>query len=172
MKRLGIMAGLVISMVLNVRAQDFGMDRTWDRGREADFVMEAARSGMMEVELGKLAGERAASGQVRDFGVQMERAHNEANDKLQEVAQQLILSMPTVLNDLQQRQVGELRSKSGEDFDRAYMEMMVREHENDISKLEEAQRRASSSELKTWIENTLPLLKQHLEKAEKIKKQL
>lgn len=53
----------------------------------------------------------------------------------------------------------------GEDFDQAYMKMMVREHENDISKLEEAQRRASSSEIKAWIGNTLPVLKQHLEKA-------
>lgn len=80
--------------------------------------------------------------------------------------------MPTRLNDLKQRQVSYLRNKSGGEFDRAYMELMVRTHENDISELEEAQRRASSSELTIWVENTLPVLRQHMEKAESIENEL
>src|SRR5690242_3587027 len=44
----------------------------------ADFAVKAASGGMMEVELGKLAQQKAVSQRVKDFGAMMEKDHSQA----------------------------------------------------------------------------------------------
>src|SRR6476646_6778040 len=61
------------------------------------FVMDAARGGMAEVELGKLASEKAESAQVRQFGERMVTDHGKANDELKSLAQQKNITLPTAL---------------------------------------------------------------------------
>ena len=46
------------------------------------FVVKAARGGMAEVELGKLAVEKAASDEVKKFGQRMVDDHSKASDEL------------------------------------------------------------------------------------------
>src|SRR5262245_37184740 len=50
------------------------------------FVMEAAMGGMTEVELSKLAVEKATNARVKTFGQQMVTDHGKANDELKTLA--------------------------------------------------------------------------------------
>jgi len=51
-------------------------------GADSDFLKEAAQGGMMEVQLGKLAQEKAADEKVKQFGKRMDQDHSKANDEL------------------------------------------------------------------------------------------
>src|SRR2546430_12126882 len=62
------------------------------------FVMEAAKGGMAEVELGKLAQDKAASEQVKNFGKRMVDDHGKANDELQKLAKDKNITLPTDLD--------------------------------------------------------------------------
>ena len=62
------------------------------------FVLDAAKGGMAEVELGKLATEKAASDDVKKFGQRMVDDHTKANDQLKQVAQQEGIQLPTGLS--------------------------------------------------------------------------
>src|SRR4029434_5010827 len=46
---------------------------------EENFVKDAAAGGMMEVELGKMAAEKATNDKVKAFGRQMQQDHGKAN---------------------------------------------------------------------------------------------
>src|SRR4051794_35823757 len=58
-------------------SQSSGMGST-----DKTFVKKAAQGGLAEVELGRLATERAASPDVKKFGQRMVDDHSKANDQL------------------------------------------------------------------------------------------
>jgi len=53
---------------------------------DAKFAVDAANGGMAEVELGKLAQEKAANSKVKDFGAMMVTDHSKANDEMKALA--------------------------------------------------------------------------------------
>ena len=155
----------------------FGVDteRTSAEGVEdatVEFVNEAASSSMMEVELAKIAQEKAQMQQVKDYAQMIENDHQQANQELQNIAQQENINLPESLKEDHQEKVQKLQELSGNEFDKEYMEMMVDQHEKDINKFEGKQEEVQDQELKSWIDNTLTTLRQHKEQAEQIKDQL
>src|SRR5690606_38864196 len=58
-----------------------------------------------------------------------------------------------------------LEALSGQEFDRAYIEAMVKDHEKAVAMFEKQSRTSKDAELKTFAEKTLPVLKQHLDHA-------
>ena len=88
--------------------------------RFQEFIDEMAVAGMAEVQLGKLATERAASADVKAFGQMMVTDHSKAGDDLKQVASQLKVQPPTQL-DPKHRDLAERLSKlQGAAFDREY----------------------------------------------------
>ncbi len=67
-----------------------------------------------------------------------------------------------------QHHVDELKTKKGADFDKAYISMMVQDHEEDIRKFEQASQNAKDADTKAFASKTLPILRQHLEMAKSI----
>jgi predicted outer membrane protein len=59
------------------------------------FVMKAAMGGMAEVDLGKLAAEKATSGDVKKFGQRMADDHSKSNDDLKTLARNKHITLPT-----------------------------------------------------------------------------
>ncbi|GEM_PF-441110 len=138
----------------------------------SEFVMEAASGGMMEVELGKIAQQKASSQDVRDFGKMMERDHSKANRELKAIIEKQNITMPTVLIDEHKNKVNALTQLSGSEFDKEYMSFMVEDHKEDIEKFQEAAESEENAEVKGWAQKTLPVLQQHLEHAEEVNKNL
>src|SRR6185503_13939707 len=54
-----------------------------------------------------------------------------------------------------------LAKLSGADFDREYMDMMVKDHVKDVKEFEEASAKAKDADLKAWAAKTLPTLREH-----------
>ncbi|WP_224995452.1 DUF4142 domain-containing protein [Cesiribacter sp. SM1] len=134
-----------------------------------EFVNEAASSSMMEVELGKLAQEKANNQQVKDFGGMMVQDHSQANERLKSIAQNKNIQVPSTMMEKHQQQVDRLRNLSGQEFDQEYVNLMVEAHEEDISKFEDKQGDVQDQELRQWVDNTLPTLRTHKEQIDQIK---
>jgi putative membrane protein len=141
-------------------------------GPDARFAVEAANGGMAEVELGKLAQERAYNLKVKDFGAMMIKDHSMANRELKELAKSKKITLPNAINADEQKLKAELAGKSGADFDKAYVEAMVKDHQEDIAAFEEARKKVKYPEMTALIDRALPMLKMHLEAIEGIQKQL
>ena len=138
---------------------------------DRDFVMKAASGGMMEVELGNIAQQNAASQRVKDFGSMMVRDHSAANQELTTFAGRRNLTMNTdSLMNLHKSHIDALKNKTGAAFDKAYMSMMVSDHKKDVSEFDKASKMCKDQECIAFASKTLPTLQMHLDSAQAISK--
>jgi putative membrane protein len=151
-----ILAG---GLVFSLSAQD-------NKNKDMDFAKEAAEAGVMEVKLGQLAVSKATSQEVRTLGQHMVDDHSKANNELMALASKKTMNLPSALSSDGQKAYDELNKKSGADFDKAYSEMMVKDHKKVISKFEHEAEKGDDADLKAWASKTLPTLKHHLEMSE------
>ena len=132
------------------------------------FAREAAQGGMAEVELGKLAVQSASSDEVKRFGQRMIDDHTKANDKLKEVASKEGITLPTSLDAKDQAIKTRLSKLSGDQFDKAYMKDMVRDHKKDVAAFQNESSTGSDPAVKNFASETLPTVQDHLKEAETI----
>jgi putative membrane protein len=130
------------------------------------FVMEAARGGMAEVELGKLASDKAQSEQVKQFGQRMAQDHAKANDELKSLAQQKNITIPSTLDAKDKAAVDRLSKLSGAQFDRAYMQDMLQDHRKDVNEFRKESQSGKDPDVKAWAAKTLSTLEEHLRLAQ------
>ncbi len=137
--------------------------------KDSKFLTSAASGGMMEVELGNLAQQQASNARVKAFGAMMVRDHSKANDELKKIAGDKQVSLPVEMSNHHQMMVDDLKKKSGKDFDKAYIDMMVDDHHEDIEAFKEAAGDAVDSDIRGFAGRTLPTLQTHLDSATAIK---
>ena len=139
--------------------------------RDRDFVMDAAMSSLMEVELGRIAAQQGASDSVKQFGQMMVDHHQKANEELMTLASGKGITLPTALDEKHQQQVTKLQGMSGADFDRAYARLMVRSHRDAVSDFEKHSSRGADPDIKAFAGKTLPNLQEHLRMARALEDQ-
>jgi putative membrane protein len=137
---------------------------------DADFVAHAASDGMLEVQLGRHAAQNAQDPSVRDFGERMVRDHGRANEELKTVASDAGMMVPTTLRPEHQDKLEQLTALQGAEFDRRYMDEMVKGHQKDVNAFRE-QAKGGDSAVDRWAEATLPTLEEHLAHAREIQAQ-
>jgi putative membrane protein len=147
---------------------------TADTPNEQDrvFVYMAGVGGLAEVELGKLAKEKAASDKVRSFAGRMIDDHGPANSKLASLAKENGIPMPTGLDDDHKAMYDHLKMLSGAEFDLAYMRGQVQDHQKTAQLLEWEINSGQDGALKGFAADTLPTVLQHLELANAIVSEL
>jgi len=138
------------------------------------FAIKAASGGMMEVQLGELAQQNAASSRVKNFATMMVRDHSKANDQLKALAAQKNITLPVTLISDHQKHAEDLRKRTGSDFDEHYMDMMTKDHKENIDEFEDASKDKDikDADVKAFAVKTLPILKMHLDSAKAIKESL
>ena len=104
---------------------------------DVDFVREAALGGMMEVQLGKTAQDKAVKPQVKEFGRHMQTDHSKANDELKKLAAKKGIKLPTALEGKPKANFDKLAKLKGDEFDRDYINDMVADHKQVIEKFQQ-----------------------------------
>jgi putative membrane protein len=135
-------------------------------GSERRFIETAARHGMAEVQLGKMAQDKAQDQQVKDFGRRMVEDHGKANDQLKTLASAKGVTLPTEPDGQHKRLADRLAKMSGADFDRNYMKEMVDDHEKDVKEFRQMAKSAKDVEVRTFASTQLPILEEHLKMAQ------
>jgi putative membrane protein len=159
---------------------------------DRSFVDDLTYAGNAEVELGRLASERAASPQVKKFGQMMVDDHQKAGDELKQIAKQYNITQPAGLDDKHRDLKDKLSKLRGADFDKQYMDAMVDGHKDVVDKLEsrvdevnrtatltgkqekdknvkpETSKNSITASLNAWAATALPVVKGHLDQAKSI----
>jgi len=130
--------------------------------------MEAAAGGEAEVQLGRLASEKASRSEVKEFGQMMVTDHTRANAQLMKIAQGTGSTAPHALKPEHKAAQDHLSKLTGEAFDRAYMQHMVKDHQKDVALFRKQSTDASDPDVKQFATATLPTLQKHLQRAQEI----
>jgi putative membrane protein len=168
--RKAIIAAVVVLAMWTAPAFASGKKRHASTKQITDqqFVINAANGNMVEVELGKVAENKTANDEVKNFAKLMVADHEKALTDLKAVAKSQNISLPTQLDSKDQALKDRLDKLSGSAFDRAYMGAMVRDHRADVTEFRTESARAKNAEVKQYASNTLPTLEDHLKLAREI----
>jgi putative membrane protein len=139
-------------------------------GGERKFLEKAAAHGMAEVELGKLASQKASNPEVKRFGEMMVEHHGMANKELKQVASAKGVELPSGPDKDHQKKMEKMQKLSGAEFDREYMKNMVKDHKNDVGDFSKQAKNAKDPEVKAFAAKTLPTLQEHLKLAQSTEK--
>jgi putative membrane protein len=103
---------------------------------DTDFVRDVALKNMAEVELSRMALEKATNLDIKSFAQRMIDDHGAAGHNLKSVVSGQPIEWPVQLDDKHRKTADELAKKQGANFDRDYVKAMVEGHQDLAAKLE------------------------------------
>ena len=138
------------------------------------FLRTAAVGNRAEVELGKLAADKASAASVKDFGRRMAADHAMTLDALQELARSSDTPLPRELDMdhvVVMQQLEEAQSQSTA-FDIEYMRSQIADHQRTTQLLEYQIGAGQSDRVRDFAKATLVAVLDHLETAKAIHAEL
>jgi len=138
--------------------------------KSTTLLTKATNSGLAEVQLAKLAQQKATIDAVKNFAAMLERDHTAVNEQVKNLAAQRNVSIPSAPSDDKQKMYSDMEKMTGKAFDKEYISMMVKAHNDGISLFEDTRTNATDIDVKNFADKTLPTLKMHLDSAKAIQK--
>ena len=134
------------------------------------FVRSALEGGNAEVQLGQLAAQKGNSEDVKQFGQKMVDDHTKLGDQMKEVAQKEGISAPSGVPAKDKALEAKLKSLSGDAFDKAYIQAMVKDHRHDLSEFKKEADSGNDTNIKDAASQGAQVISEHLKMAEQIAK--
>jgi putative membrane protein len=151
-----------------------------ERGGSQVFLDRAIEMSYAEVQLGQLASTRAENPKIKGYAEVLVKDHSAALEKLQKFRTEVVTPM---LNSEHTKLKETLAAKSGAQFDREYVDAMVRDHQSAIRLFEqqilwnstgESSNRNSTFDtaVTRLVRELLPAMQEHLEQGQQIQMSL
>jgi len=125
------------------------------------FIEKVASDNMADLKLARLAIDKSANETVRDYARMIIDQRQELGQKLDVIAVEQGFPEPTSIDTLHQQVYDQLASLEGDTFDRAFLQVMKDDHEQEVRDFDKATTELKNPELKKLAISTLPSLKQH-----------
>ncbi|SEA36069.1 Predicted outer membrane protein [Arachidicoccus rhizosphaerae] len=135
---------------------------------DADFMVKAANGGMTEVAAAQIGKEKAASNKVKQFASKMEEDHGKLNSQLVQIAKNLNVTIPSAIDEESQSMIDKLNQTPAAEFDKTFMDMMVKGHDNTVDLFQKASKAVVNPEIHDFITSALPTIESHQQMAKKI----
>jgi putative membrane protein len=129
------------------------------------FVAKAAEAGAKEVDVAKLGAAKATNPDVKAFAQRLVQDHTAVNTELAALAKSKDLKIPASARPAPV----DLAKLSGAAFDKAFVALIVKEHDAAIALFEGESRDGRDAEVKEWAAKQLPALREHLTRAKSLK---
>ena len=143
---------------------------------DPEVASVAVVANQIDISYAEIAKEKSKNADISKFAETMINDHNAVIDQAVALAKKLGVTPKD--NDVSKKLLADaeetkkmLRSKSGKDFDKAYIDNEVTYHKAVIAAVENLLiPETDNAELKTLLQKVVPILKTHLEHAEMVQK--
>jgi putative membrane protein len=128
--------------------------------KDRTFMKKAAKGGTMEVAMGQVAEQKGQSEDVKSFGKRMVTDHGKANDELKSIASKKGVQLPSKEHNTKWTS------------DKAYIDVMVKDHEKDLAEFKEEASSGSDPDVKKFADDTSKVIQEHLDLVKEIQGKL
>ena len=138
--------------------------------QDRKFVEAAAGAGAAEVEMARVAMERADSSDVKSFASRMVSDHEQAGNDLDKIAASKGATLNDKMSAKDQAALDRLRKLQGESFDREYVKSQLAAHKAAVALFDKQAKSGNDPELRQFAASTLPTLQDHLQLVQQLVK--
>lgn len=136
----------------------------------AEYMVDLANTGMSELEMSKIAADRATNQSVKDFAKQTVDTHTEDEARLKAEASKYNVTLPSTMSNDAQEMVNKLRDeKAGMDFDKKYLDNMADVNDKAMNKAKNLIDNTTEPALKEFAQKIVTDDQQHMDKAKMLK---
>ena len=132
------------------------------------FVKTALEGGMAEVQLGQIALQKSNDANVKQFAQKMVDDHTKMGDQMKLLAQQIGVKIPDGPSKKDKATIAKLQELNGDEFDKAYMKDMVKDHKTDLNDFKIEATSGSNPVVMNAATQGSQIISQHLQMAEQI----
>ncbi len=136
---------------------------------DLEFLTEALRTGLAEVQMGELAAQRGNDPRVRAYGAKLKTDHAAQAAEIEALLKPLNVAIPAEPSSEAQVHHAALARLSGEEFDSRFVEMMIASHTEAIEKYGAQTHANPDRALHDFAAKALPMLREHLAEAESLR---
>ena len=160
---------MLVGMTSSATAQDnMGMNSGMAKMASMDqkFMMMAAKGGMGEVEMARMALQKSSNDAVKQYAQKMIDDHTMAGDELKQLASTKGVMLPMQPDAKQMAIMAKMQNLSGTEFDMMYVkEMGVKAHQDMEKLFMKESMSGKDMDAKAWAAKTLPAVRMHLQMA-------
>ena len=135
---------------------------------DAAAMKQLAQANLNEIEGGKAAASKAQSPDVKQFAQKMVDDHTQMLNDLKSLAQQKSVSLPQSASIKDMAQMKLMERSSGAEFDRKYMEEMVKDHQKDAKEVQDLAAKTKDADFKAALQKASTKINEHLQLAQRI----
>jgi putative membrane protein len=140
--------------------------------KTADFISKASTSNMFEIESSKLATSKSQNEDIKKFAQDMINDHGNVGSELESAVKtsgQDSILIKKSLDSKHQKKLDKLKSSSGKDFDKEYVDDQNDAHKDGVKLFKDYSEKGEDATLKDFAAKTLPTLEQHQQRIKEIK---
>jgi putative membrane protein len=170
--RVAIAGALSLGLACAAFAQSATKEPLVANAADSTFMTRAAADGIAEVQMGQMALDKSSDTEVKKLAQRIVDDHTKANASLRNLAQAKQVSLPSAPTDDAQKAAGSMKKMDGKDFDQAWADSMVKDHQKAIAMFTTESKQTQDADLRKFTSGTLPTLQAHLETARQVQDHL
>jgi putative membrane protein len=132
------------------------------------FMIKAAESDQIEIQTSQLALQRSKNPNVRQYAQRMIQEHRASSKRLQPIAQQRGVTLPTDISSEDIFLLNQLQQFSGAIFDQAYWTGQIQSHAKTQAEYRRYLCEGKDPELRAFASQVLPIVTDHLRMAQEL----
>src|SRR5437763_17065734 len=129
-------------------------------------MAKAAQANLSEIDMARLAAQKSDNTDVRVYANMIQSDHKRALIDLTDLMTDKNVSQPKTLSTETKQDIARMNELTGPEFDREFVNMMVSDHQKAVEMFRDQAATALDADVKKYVEDVLPKLEMHLDKAQ------
>lgn len=138
---------------------------------DKDFLVRAITNNVMTVKMAEIGAKEASHGDVKAFATHLVREHQLLNDKLVHATGELKVGVIAGFEKDRRDMLDRLEKAKGPAFNHVFLKAIVDHHQKTIESYESQVRSGQHPKLKSYVQESLPMLREHHKKAAQLLEQ-
>jgi len=139
---------------------------------DRDFLKKAEDGNIKERNIARVVVDKSENKDVKDYAQMLVDDHTKDLRRVVDLMNQKGMSQPKNLPEVKHEALGKLDRLSGGAFDREFLNTMVEDHKKDITDFQKEVNAAQDEDVKYYAMHTLPVLQEHLQKAQELQQKV